>query len=177
MKGKSWRDPNWGFAQRDDYPVVCVSWNDGRAFCEWLTKKERESGRLPAGQAFTRAASSTIELKVAVVAGIAIYVLGLRGRLGTALDYRWLQYLGRISYSLYLIHFPVAHVVTTIGHEHMRANDSLNPWAAAACLVAALAACLAAAHLLYTFVEAPSVRFAARFKRHEAAPGAKAVRE
>ena len=49
MPGKSWRDPNWAFPNRDVYPVVCVSWNDGRAFCEWLTKREREAGRLPAG--------------------------------------------------------------------------------------------------------------------------------
>jgi formylglycine-generating enzyme len=49
MPGKSWRDPNFGFPLRDVYPVVCTSWNDGRAFCEWLTNTEREAGRLPAG--------------------------------------------------------------------------------------------------------------------------------
>lgn len=49
MKGKSWRDPNFGFPMRDVYPVVCVSYNDDKAFCEWLTKREREAGRLPEG--------------------------------------------------------------------------------------------------------------------------------
>ncbi len=49
MPGKSWRDPNFGFPLQDSYPVVCVSWNDGRAFAEWLTKKERAAGRLPEG--------------------------------------------------------------------------------------------------------------------------------
>ena len=29
--------------------MVCVSWNDDRAFCQWLTKREREAGRLPEG--------------------------------------------------------------------------------------------------------------------------------
>jgi len=47
LAGKSWRDPNFGFPLRDVYPVVCVSWNDGRAFAKWLTKREREAGRLP----------------------------------------------------------------------------------------------------------------------------------
>ena len=46
MGDKSWRDPNFGFPLRDCYPVVCVSWNDGKNFCKWLTKREREGGRL-----------------------------------------------------------------------------------------------------------------------------------
>jgi len=49
MAGKSWRDPNFQFPLRDEFPVVCVSWNDGRAFAAWLTKREREAGRLPDG--------------------------------------------------------------------------------------------------------------------------------
>jgi formylglycine-generating enzyme required for sulfatase activity len=49
MPGKSWRDPNFAFPLKDDFPVVCVSWNDGRAFCKWLTQRELAAGRLPAG--------------------------------------------------------------------------------------------------------------------------------
>jgi formylglycine-generating enzyme required for sulfatase activity len=49
MKGKSWRDPNWGFPNRDDFPVVCVSYNDMKAFCQWLTEREGKAGRLPDG--------------------------------------------------------------------------------------------------------------------------------
>ena len=49
MKNKSWHDPNFGFPLRDSYPVVCVSYNDDKAYCEWLTKKEKAAGRLPKG--------------------------------------------------------------------------------------------------------------------------------
>ena len=49
MADKSWRDPNFGIPLRDSYPVVCVSYNDMKAFCRWLTEKERKSGRLPKG--------------------------------------------------------------------------------------------------------------------------------
>jgi peptidoglycan/LPS O-acetylase OafA/YrhL len=105
----------------------------------------------------------SLDLSVALLAGALIYFLGRAGRLGTTLNWRWLQYLGRISYSLYLIHFPIAHVVTTIGYE--LGGRSMPAGLAALWLLLALAASLGAAHLLYRLVEAPSVRFAARFKR------------
>jgi formylglycine-generating enzyme required for sulfatase activity len=43
--GYSWKSP--GFQQRGDHPVVCVSWNDAKAFCEWLSQKENRTYRLP----------------------------------------------------------------------------------------------------------------------------------
>lgn len=52
VTGKNWRDPGFGFPNRDVYPVVCVSWNDARSFCEWLTKKEKAAGRLPKGMVY-----------------------------------------------------------------------------------------------------------------------------
>ena len=40
-----WRNP--GFKQTDKHPVVCVSWRDTQAFCQWLSQKEGRSYRLP----------------------------------------------------------------------------------------------------------------------------------
>jgi formylglycine-generating enzyme required for sulfatase activity len=44
-KKYNWRTP--GFAQTDEHPVTCVSWNDAVAFCAWLEKKEGKKYALP----------------------------------------------------------------------------------------------------------------------------------
>jgi len=41
----TWKSP--GFEQTDEHPVVDVSWTDAKAFCQWLSKKEKKTYRLP----------------------------------------------------------------------------------------------------------------------------------
>lgn len=47
--GGDWRNPRFPVPQSPDHPVVCVSLNDAKAFCVWLTTREQQSGMLPAG--------------------------------------------------------------------------------------------------------------------------------
>jgi formylglycine-generating enzyme required for sulfatase activity len=42
--GRSWRNP--GFPQNGSHPVVCVSFNDAKAYAAWLAKKTGKSYRL-----------------------------------------------------------------------------------------------------------------------------------
>ncbi len=48
--GRAWEKPS--FAQGPTHPAVKVSWDDAQAFCQWLTEKERQAGKLGAGQSY-----------------------------------------------------------------------------------------------------------------------------
>jgi formylglycine-generating enzyme required for sulfatase activity len=44
-EGRNWHNP--GFAQTDDAPVLCVSWEDAKAYVDWLTRTTGKPYRLP----------------------------------------------------------------------------------------------------------------------------------
>jgi len=102
-----------------------------------------------------------VEIAIALWAGITIYVVGRLGHLTDWLTWPPLQYLGRISYSLYLVHYPVSHVVVWTGH---RLTGDAPLWAVG-WTVLAVGLSIAAAHALHVWVEAPTARLAARLKQ------------
>jgi formylglycine-generating enzyme required for sulfatase activity len=53
-RGYSWRDP--GFLQTDDYPVVCVTWDDAMAYAAWLGRKTGHHYTLPSEAEYEYAA-------------------------------------------------------------------------------------------------------------------------
>jgi formylglycine-generating enzyme required for sulfatase activity len=50
-----WKGPA-GFAQTDDHPLVNVSWNQTREFCEWLSARSGKEWRLPTSEEWEAAA-------------------------------------------------------------------------------------------------------------------------
>lgn len=50
----NWRDP--GFEQSEDHPVVCVSWDDAKAYADWLTTETGAHYRLLSEAEFEYAA-------------------------------------------------------------------------------------------------------------------------
>ena len=53
---RSWRNP--GFAQDDSHPVVCVSWDDAKAYVDWLTQRTGKPYRLLTEAEFEYAAGA-----------------------------------------------------------------------------------------------------------------------
>ena len=113
----------------------------------------------------------TFEVAVAGVAGATIFGVGTAGRLATLGAQRWLQFLGKTSYSLYLIHYPVSHVVVNLwdqwGSRQTWHDSPLYDWYALGGSVLALATAIGAGYLLYILVERPSQRLAGRFRRKQ----------
>jgi peptidoglycan/LPS O-acetylase OafA/YrhL len=103
-----------------------------------------------------------LENALALTAALAIFVAGRTNHFHDWLRWRWLQYLGQISYSLYLIHYPVSHLVTWLGWRWC--GNSPTPVQSSLILLACLVASLLAGHFLYVAVEVPAGRWSAWLK-------------
>lgn len=96
----------------------------------------------------------------AMLTTIAIYVAAHTGGLQTWLSWRWLQHLGRLSYSFYLVHLPLgAASIVAI----MKFSDGSNISAYAA-MAFAMIVSLCAAELMHRGIEAPAMRLSNRLK-------------
>lgn len=97
---------------------------------------------------------------VGLVTSCAIYLVGSKGRLTTLWGGPLVQYFGRISYSLYLVHWVVVVTVFRLGSR----VNSQSPVLALAYLLVAAVLSIAVAHVFFHVVEKPSMRFASRLK-------------
>ena len=99
----------------------------------------------------------------AALTAAALLAAGRFGRMQTWLGWGWLQFLGAISYSLYLLHNPL----TGAGFNLVR--RALPPTIATELvgLAASVAICIAVSYAAYRLVEVPSQRWsrAIRLKR------------
>jgi peptidoglycan/LPS O-acetylase OafA/YrhL len=90
-----------------------------------------------------------------VVAGWFLF-LGMRGSLESTMNWRWIQWLGAISYSLYLIHNPVSGIVFRVTSKIGLTSAGGEGLA----MMITLIACIAAAGAYYYLVERPSIALA-----------------
>lgn len=113
-----------------------------------------------------------IPLFVALVASLQYD----RGAVAALLSSRPAQFLGRVSYSIYLTHMPILYVFTIVlkrvahvpfhAGPHGQMLEIGSPWIGDLLFALAIAAVLGASWLTYTFVEEPGRRFGARVARH-----------
>ncbi len=99
-----------------------------------------------------------------ILAGGLIWVLAGGGANSSCLKSSPAQYLGRISYSLYIVHGVwILFAQSLLRHLHW--TSSTLHWSVAMTLV--FAGSLASAHLLYTRIEEPARRFLSRSRTRE----------
>jgi peptidoglycan/LPS O-acetylase OafA/YrhL len=91
-----------------------------------------------------------------VITSVSLFLVGATNRLRTAWNWRWLQFLGAISYSLYLIHNPVTGAVFRVGFI----MTGRTVYWEAVWWCASIATCIAFASAIWWAIERPSVRLA-----------------
>jgi peptidoglycan/LPS O-acetylase OafA/YrhL len=109
------------------------------------------------------------------ICGLAIWTGGRRQRLARWWRSRVLQYLGTVSYSLYLVHPIVGW--RTVSVIKRLVGPGLSPVEAVGAFFAGIGISVLAAHVFYVIVERPSLRLSRRVVLRGSAPiGAEAGR-
>ncbi len=104
-------------------------------------------------------------LMAGALTALVLYAAGRKNKLTVYGRNSVLQYFGRVSYSLYLVHLTVVSVVLRAGYK-LTGNNAL---AAVFWFALAAALSIACGHLLHKFLEAPGMRFATGLKRQAVA--------
>jgi peptidoglycan/LPS O-acetylase OafA/YrhL len=108
-------------------------------------------------------AVSTVDVVLALAFPVlVICAANNRGVIGRSLSWRPLVLLGALSYALYLIHYPLLHLMMSAAE---RASVELSDFNTGLWLAAQIAILLAGAALLHFFVERPARRFVCDWPR------------
>lgn len=102
------------------------------------------------------AATSNWAALASAAAGILLLRMGISERLSSALNWRWLQFVGMISYSLYLVHNPITGATFRIWY--MVAGHSTG--AQVVGLMLSFTTCIIFAWLFFTVIEKPCIALA-----------------
>jgi hypothetical protein len=129
----------------------------------WVHHREQPPLALAIVAAGTAALLPFAPLKagVTLVTAAAIYRVSISGRLSSLTLGRVLQYLGRISYSLYLVHMLVGTPLVRFGVRHL---GQINFVTTMVLMILAVVVSVLAAHIMYVVIERPAVRWSHRLR-------------
>jgi peptidoglycan/LPS O-acetylase OafA/YrhL len=142
-----WDD--WGPYFFGSYALGALAW--------WAADRERSAAWL-AGVALAGGAALLLDFRpriaIAVVLAITLGLARRRGVLEAWPQARPIAFLGRISYAVFLVHFPVYLLVSGL----YAASGSRSVGAACVALVAGWLACIVAGQAFHRLVEQPAAR-------------------
>lgn len=99
---------------------------------------------------------------MAIVTALSLYWTGRQNQIAHRFNWPWLQFVGLVSYTLYLTHEPLLKVLFPLGHRLL----GFSVLADILCIGFSLASCLGLAHLLHWAVEQPSIRWSKVVGQH-----------
>ena len=116
---------------------------------------------LPLAALMLFSAPATVEVFNSPAALTALFLLaaGRARALSHGLNARPLQFLGTVSYSLYLLHVPVILVMTSVFTRLLGRSETTSPMI----FMGVIGSCIAAAAVYWRVVERPTHRLAKRF--------------
>lgn len=91
---------------------------------------------------------------IASITAASLLFASLKNHMGNWLSWAWLQWLGVVSYSLYLLHNPVTGATANIAKRFVPTGIVGE----LLIMSISMMACLIAAHLSYLIIERPSIR-------------------
>jgi peptidoglycan/LPS O-acetylase OafA/YrhL len=111
--------------------------------------------------------SFTIESLVGVLTGASLFLVGRLGRLHTLLGQRPLQHLGRLSYSLYLVHPLVGVPFCFFVRERLVGAGPPGRLVGTVLFTLAVAVSIGCAEVMFRLVERPALRLSHRVRLPE----------
>jgi peptidoglycan/LPS O-acetylase OafA/YrhL len=114
--------------------------------------------------------SAALEVSVALATSIAIYLVSRTDRLEALTLGRGLQYLGRISYSLYLVHMLIGTPLVRLGIRTL--GERPDTARAIVLVIMSVAISVIAAHVMYVVIERPAMCWSHRLRQFKERPRA-----
>jgi len=97
--------------------------------------------------------SDSFAIAASVTASTLLFA-GLKNQMKNWLNWSWIQWLGIVSYSLYLLHNPITGATANITKRIVPAGI----WSDIAIMITTIFACLITAKISYIMIELPSIR-------------------